>query len=130
MDPKTICKYHTFRIALIDDPFVGKTSIVKRMSQNVYSDEEDATIGADFNKYTLRVNQNTIVSYNIYHVAGQERYRPLIPLYTGGSDAVIFVYDITNKKSFDLIEKWVLENTFVEKDKEKIFALIGKSDIF
>ena len=53
-------------------------------------------------------------------IAGQERFRSLGPMYTRGSNVVIFVYDVTKKSSFEYL------STRIKETKEQITtAFVG-----
>ncbi|CAG2123370.1 unnamed protein product, partial [Medioppia subpectinata] len=100
-------KNPTFKLVFIGDSGVGKTSLVERTVRNCFNESTDSTIGAAFQRYALKANDNITVTYNIWDTAGQERYRSLGPIYYRGSDAAILVYDITNSASFENIEFWI-----------------------
>merc|ERR1719219_2527568 len=63
------------------------------------------TIGVDFNIKTFSV-EDKIVKLQIWDTAGQEKFAPVGSLYYRGANAVVVTYDITNRKTFDSVEKW------------------------
>ncbi|KAI1214960.1 ras-domain-containing protein [Annulohypoxylon truncatum] len=67
-----------------------------------------ATIGIDFKMKKLAVHGKAY-RLNIFDTAGQERFRTLSTSYYRGAHAVILVYDITSRKSFLSMEKWIDE---------------------
>ncbi|KAI0379975.1 ras-domain-containing protein [Hypomontagnella monticulosa] len=67
-----------------------------------------ATIGIDFKMKKLAV-RGKAYRLNIFDTAGQERFRTLSTSYYRGAHGVIIVYDISNKKSFQSMEKWIDE---------------------
>ncbi|KAI0592971.1 rab protein [Biscogniauxia sp. FL1348] len=67
-----------------------------------------ATIGIDFKMKKLAV-RGKAYRLNIFDTAGQERFRTLSTSYYRGAHAVILVYDITNRKSFLSMERWIDE---------------------
>ncbi|KAI1805542.1 ras-domain-containing protein [Daldinia bambusicola] len=67
-----------------------------------------ATIGIDFKMKKLAVRGKGY-RLNIFDTAGQERFRTLSTSYYRGAHAVILVYDITSRKSFLSMEKWIDE---------------------
>ena len=115
----------TFKLVFIGDSGVGKTSLVDRTVKNCFSETTDYTIGAAFQRYVLRVDDKTVVTYNIWDTAGQERYRSLGPIYYRGSDAAILVYDITNNNSFENIESWIY-NLKTVLGSDIVLALVGE----
>jgi small GTP-binding protein len=101
---------YAFKIALVGDSGVGKTSIIKRYE---YPDEKiiktDTTIGLDI---TLRQYDNIggdTVKLMIYDTAGQERFKSLMPSYFRGCAGIVLVYDVTNINSFRSLSYWLDE---------------------
>ncbi|CAG2106640.1 unnamed protein product [Medioppia subpectinata] len=122
-------KNPTFKLVFIGDSGVGKTSLVERTVRNCFNESTDSTIGAAFQRFALKANDNITVTYNIWDTAGQERYRSLGPIYYRGSDAAILVYDITNSASFENIEFWIYSLKSV-LGSHIVMALVGnKSDL-
>ncbi|KAH3903288.1 Rab6 family protein SCDLUD_000913 [Saccharomycodes ludwigii] len=106
---------------------VGKTSLITRFMYDTFDDHYQATIGIDFLSKTMYLDDKTI-RLQLWDTAGQERFRSLIPSYIRDSHVAIVVYDITNKKSFEYIDKWV-EDVKNERD-EVILCIVGnKSDL-
>lgn len=63
--------------------------------------------------------------------AGQEVYRSITRSYYRGTIGAILVYDITNRKSFENIQKWIDEiNTYAMNDKVTILIVGNKEDLF
>ena len=104
-----------YKFALIGDSSVGKTSIFRKISTGNFSDENIATIGTDkrtLNYTEIEVNnkgkkEKKSFEISLFDTAGQERFRALTKNYIKGSDGIILIYDITNKESFDHVEKWL-----------------------
>ena len=65
-----------------------------------------ATITIDFVPRTFQLSNGSVVNCFIYDTAGQERYKSLCETYYKRADAVLLVYDISNKQSFELIKKY------------------------
>ena len=94
-----------YKVILLGDALVGKTSIICRQLHG-YKPQTTPTIGCHFNDIIMNVGQ-TQISMQVWDTAGQEMYRALVPIYLRGADAVIIVFDITDKKSFDNLNEWV-----------------------
>ena len=115
----------TFKIIMLGDTNVGKSSFVMRYVYGCVSDTHTPTIGsAMFSKY---VNVPEFRGHlNIWDTAGQERYKSLIPLYYRGTHIALVLYDITNIHSFINAKTGVLK----VKNDNVIVALIGnKTDL-
>lgn len=108
-NPSTKCDYdYIFKILLMGDSGVGKSSLLLRFTENTYSETFITTIGVDFKIKTIDID-GTIVKLQIWDTAGQERFRTITSSYYRGANAAILVYDITNKRSFENIKKWLYE---------------------
>lgn len=69
------------------------------------------------------------VRLQLWDTAGQERFRSLIPSYIRDSHVAVIVYDITSKKSFDLVDKWI-EDVKIERNDNVVLCLVGnKNDL-
>ena len=73
----------------------------------MFNETHLATIGVDFRFRTLEIG-NKIVKLQIWDTAGQERFRTITSAYYKGADAVIMVYDVTRKESFDEVDSFWL----------------------
>jgi len=99
---------YLFKVLLIGDSGVGKSSLLLRYSENNFSDAYISTIGVDFKIKTLHLDDKA-VKLQIWDTAGQERFRTITASYYRGAQGIIVVYDVTNQASFDNIRKWLEE---------------------
>ena len=119
---------YLFRLCLLGDAGVGKTSLITRFCDNSFKGTYNNTIGVDFRLVTLKYKK-IISKIHIWDTAGQERFRSLALNYINNSHGFAFVYDITDKNSFNNINNWI--DLALDKNKKSIFNfLIGnKRDI-
>jgi len=101
-------KIFQFKLVLLGESAVGKSSLVMRFVKGQFFDFQESTIGAAFLTQTVCLNDTT-VKFEIWDTAGQERYHSLAPMYYRGAQAAIVVYDITNAESFERAKSWVKE---------------------
>jgi len=101
-------KIFQFKLVLLGESAVGKSSLVLRFVKGQFLDYQESTIGAAFLTQTVCLNDTT-VKFEIWDTAGQERYHSLAPMYYRGAQAAIVVYDITNQDSFERAKNWVKE---------------------
>ena len=99
---------YLFKLLLVGDSGVGKSSLLLRFSDDTFSDTYISTIGVDFKIQTLMLGDKT-VKLQVWDTAGQERFRTITASYYRGAQGVVVVYDVTNQTSFDNIAKWVDE---------------------
>ncbi|KAM3143777.1 hypothetical protein pb186bvf_004053 [Paramecium bursaria] len=119
---------YLFKLVIIGDSGVGKSSLLLRFADDSFSDSYLTTIGVDFRFRTLPIDGKN-VKLQIWDTAGQERFRTITSAYYKGADGIVLVYDITNKSSFTSIDRfWINEvESYAEKNVELL--LIGnKSD--
>lgn len=97
---------YTFKILLLGDASVGKTSFTKRYCYNIFNPSERLTIGVDFHVKTVDIN-HTKIKLQIWDVGGEERFRFLLPTYCLGANAAFLLYDITRPSTLDNISEWI-----------------------
>ena len=117
-----------FKLVLLGDSAVGKSSLVLRFVRGQFFEYQESTIGAAFLTQTVALNDTT-VKFEIWDTAGQERYHSLAPMYYRGAAAAIVVYDITNRDTFQRAKQWVKELQR-QGNPNIVIALAGnKSDL-
>ena len=97
-----------FKICILGEGSVGKTSLVKQFSQSMFESEYKSTIGVSIIKNDYRVDGD-LVNFQMWDIAGQERWLNMRRVYYAGSQGAIVVYDLTNPASFHSVDKWVEE---------------------
>uniref|UniRef100_H2Y707 small monomeric GTPase n=1 Tax=Ciona savignyi TaxID=51511 RepID=H2Y707_CIOSA len=97
-----------FKLVLLGESAVGKSSLVLRFVKGQFHEYQESTIGAAFLTQTVCL-QDITVKFEIWDTAGQERYHSLAPMYYRGAQAAIVVYDITNQDTFTRAKTWVKE---------------------
>ncbi|XP_076459802.1 ras-related protein Rab-5C-like [Babylonia areolata] len=97
-----------FKLVLLGESAVGKSSLVLRFVKGQFHEYQESTIGAAFLTQTVCLDDTT-VKFEIWDTAGQERYHSLAPMYYRGAQAAIVVYDITNQDTFGRAKTWVKE---------------------
>ncbi|XP_060111420.1 ras-related protein Rab-5C [Heteronotia binoei] len=97
-----------FKLVLLGESAVGKSSLVLRFVKGQFHEYQESTIGAAFLTQTICLDDTT-VKFEIWDTAGQERYHSLAPMYYRGAQAAIVVYDITNMDTFVRAKNWVKE---------------------
>ncbi|KAI0852280.1 ras-domain-containing protein [Daldinia vernicosa] len=97
------------KVLIIGPSGAGKSALLLRYCDDLFDPESTtATIGIDFKMKKLAV-RGKAYRLNIFDTAGQERFRTLSTSYYRGAHGVIIVYDITSRKSFLSMDKWIDE---------------------
>jgi Ras-related protein Rab-6A len=118
----------TYKIVVLGDISVGKTSILSRFRYGVFEPEYMPTLGIDFFSQNLFYEDKTI-RLILWDTAGEERFRSLIPSYLKNADCIIIVFDITNKDSFNSLNKWLTDSKN-NASEGTIYIICGnKSDL-
>lgn len=98
----------SFKVVLLGEGAVGKTSLVLRYVENKFNDKHVSTLQASF--LTKRLNiAGRRVNLALWDTAGQERFHALGPIYYRDSNGALLVYDITDEDSFKKVKTWVKE---------------------
>lgn len=116
---------YKFKICLLGESGVGKTSLIQRYINNIFSDDDDdtnddnksgnelnfnrvkSTIGVDCLS-TVKIMRGHKICIEVWDTAGQERYNAITSGYLRSANAIIIVYDITDRASFDEVQnKWL-----------------------
>lgn len=116
------------QFVLIGDTGVGKSCILLRFADDTFTDSYMSTIGVDFRFRTVEVDKKTC-KLQIWDTAGQEKYRTITSAYYRGADAIVMVYDVTNRDSFKHVNDWLLEVTRYAADDTCKLLVGNKCDL-
>ncbi|KAI8929622.1 ras family-domain-containing protein [Entophlyctis helioformis] len=122
-------EYHyLFKVVLIGDSGVGKSNLLSRFTRNEFSMDSKSTIGVEFATRSIEFDGKTIKA-QIWDTAGQERYRAITSAYYRGAVGALLVYDISQQKTFESVERW-LKELRDHADANIVIMLVGnKSDL-
>uniref|UniRef100_A0A672LPH7 Calcium release activated channel regulator 2A n=1 Tax=Sinocyclocheilus grahami TaxID=75366 RepID=A0A672LPH7_SINGR len=95
-----------FKIVMVGNSSVGKTSLLRRFCDNCFHSGTCATVGIDYSVKTLTVD-NSQVALQMWDTAGQERYRSITKQFFRKADGVVVVYDVTNEQTFTAVRHWL-----------------------
>ncbi|XP_044754845.1 ras-related protein Rab-37-like isoform X2 [Coccinella septempunctata] len=116
------------KIMLLGDSGVGKTCLLTQFRDGHFlSGNYIATIGVDFRNKIVTVDQ-TRIKLQIWDTAGQERFRSITHAYYRDAHALLLLYDVTNKTSFDNIRAWLGEIKEYAQEDVVIMLLGNKAD--
>jgi len=118
----------TFKIIIVGNSGVGKTSITNNAVKNVFFESYRATIGMEIFSLFVKVNHK-IIKLQIWDTCGQEIYRSLITNFYRNSSLAIIVYSIDKKNSFKDIELWLKELRLYSSPDIKVILIGNKSDL-
>ncbi|MFX1450229.1 MAG: Rab family GTPase [Promethearchaeota archaeon] len=120
----------SFKICIVGEPAVGKTSLIIRYIENKFQENYIPTLGVDFlTKKIIVGKSNTPVNLIIWDIGGDKIWKERLHLYVRGADGVLIIYDVTRLTTFQQsLEFWINQ---IEKYAGKIpFMLVGnKNDL-
>ncbi len=94
-----------FKIVIVGDPAVGKTSLIKKFTQGTFQEDYIQTIGAQLSSYEDEANGDKIELF-FWDIAGQDTFHFLRPAFYQGSRAAIIVYSLKRKRSLEHVDEW------------------------
>uniref|UniRef100_A0A914GYX0 Uncharacterized protein n=1 Tax=Globodera rostochiensis TaxID=31243 RepID=A0A914GYX0_GLORO len=98
-----------FKVIIIGDAGVGKTCLSYRFCNGRFPGPTEATIGVDFRERSLVIDDE-LIRVQLWDTAGQERYRQsIVAHYYRNVNAVVFVFDVFDPKSFKSLPLWIGE---------------------
>lgn len=98
---------YTAKLILTGDFKVGKTSLIRRFTENNFQDTYISTIGVEISKKTINMDQNTQVDFVLWDIGGQmSQMAPYRKRFYEGANAAFIVIDRTRKGNLESIQKW------------------------
>ena len=116
-------KEYSFKILMLGDSGVGKTSLLVRFSQDNFTPSYITTIGVDIINKKLNIG-NYIVNLKVWDTAGQERYQTFTKQFFQNVDGVVLVLNLLSLESFEKLEKWLALIRNHEQNQEQTLELI------
>ncbi|XP_036374436.1 ras and EF-hand domain-containing protein homolog [Megalops cyprinoides] len=116
-----------FKIVLVGNSSVGKTSLLRRFCDDCFYPGTSATVGIDYSVKTLTV-ENSQVALQMWDTAGQERYRSITKQFFRKADGVVVMYDITSVQTFTAVRQWLTSVQEGAGEDVPIMLLGNKTD--
>lgn len=99
---------YTFKYILIGDSGVGKSSTLLQYTDKKFNVTYDITIGVDYGTKDMMIDKKR-VKILVWDTAGQESFRAITRSYYRDTCCVVLMYDIISRKSFDSVNKWLID---------------------
>lgn len=119
---------YLFKIIVIGDSGIGKSSILFRFADDIYNDNYISTIGVDFKIKTIYIN-GKMIKLQIWDTAGQERFRTITTSYYRGAHIIFLCYDITDRQTFLNLDMWNNEIKKFSNPNVKVVLCGTKMDL-
>lgn len=121
----------SFKVITVGPPAVGKTCLIMKGVNPDFTLPPTymCTLGVDF-KVKTAMHQGSVVKLHIWDTAGQERFLHINRMYYRDSDAVIFVFDLADRSTFDRLDFfWQDFKEYENADRPAVKLVVGnKSD--
>jgi len=121
---------YLFKLLIIGNEKVGKTSICNRLGERFFDPVYDQTIGVEFSTCYTHIYNQISIKCQLWDTSGKREFSPIIDSYYRGVAGVIIVYDISNRRSFEKVSHWLDQIEKNKKDDESVNVLLlgNKSD--
>ena len=121
---RTISTFN-FKIVLIGNVSVGKSSIIRRFVHNDFNNSYLCTVGTELFRKSFLIGENKNVNLFIWDTCGQERFRAVTRQYYHDTQAILLVFDLTNKKTFNNLKSWYDEALNYINNTNCLFFILG-----
>ncbi|MFW9783401.1 MAG: Rab family GTPase [Candidatus Heimdallarchaeota archaeon] len=123
---------YQFKIIVVGEPTVGKTSLILRYTDNAFRRAYVSTLGVHVSNKVFKTEDSAIIQLVLWDIGGQEKFSLMRRQFYQGSDAMFLVFDLTNPNTFTTISKWytdILKETNIPKDEIMGFVVGNKRDL-
>jgi Ras-related protein Rab-5C len=118
-----------YKLVLLGDASVGKTSLVGRFVTNQFNEAVETTVGAAFSTQSVTTDSGRSIKFEIWDTAGQERFKSLAPMYYRNASCAVVVFDLTSETSFSRAKEWVKQLSLSNNPNIVIGLAGNKSDV-
>ena len=117
---------YLYKIILVGDTSSGKGSFIHQYTENNWDDSFNSIRVMDFKVKTLQIQGGEKAKLQIWDTGGQEKFKNIMNAYYRGANAIILMYSITEKNSFDNLPSWLedINKHYIKNKKSPIF-LVG-----
>ena len=119
----------TYKIILVGDASVGKTNLLTQYVDEKFTENNISTVGIEFKNKIIELKNGMKIRLQIWDTSGQEKFMSLTKNYFRGCNLALFVFDVTNKASFDDIQMWLNSFKDVNGEKSKRVLIGNKIDL-
>lgn len=120
---------YNFTVMLLGDSCTGKTCLLIRFKDNTFMNNNFiSTVGIDYRNKIVELDKLK-VKLQVWDTAGQERFRSLTASYYRDADALLLIYDVTNRASFENIRDWLAQVREHAKEEVELTLVGNKVDL-
>jgi len=121
---------YQFRLILIGDSTVGKSTLLRVFTDGTFSENCDPTVGVDFFAKIIEIKDGIRIKLQLWDTAGQEKFRSITRSYYRNSVGALLIYDVTRRASFEHLVDWLYEvRKHIEPSKAVYQVVACKTDL-
>eukprot|EP01129_Flabellula_baltica_P014903 TRINITY_DN7293_c0_g1_i1.p1 TRINITY_DN7293_c0_g1~~TRINITY_DN7293_c0_g1_i1.p1 ORF type:complete len:194 (-),score=32.34 TRINITY_DN7293_c0_g1_i1:29-610(-) len=121
---------HLFKIVLVGKMNVGKSSVILRYIEDIFTAEEVATLGEEYSYKLVPVSpKGNQIKFQIWDTAGQEKFRNITVSYYRQASAVLVVFALDDRSSFEEVRHWIQDAENFAEQPLLYYILGNKSDL-
>ena len=103
-------KKHVYKVCIVGNSGVGKTTLLHQYLSKRFKSKAETTIGSNFFvKYLNLPEKKELIALQVWDLAGQERFKWVRNAFYKGAKGIVYVFDLTDKNSFEVLMNWKLE---------------------
>ncbi|KAJ3434058.1 ras-related protein rab-32 [Anaeramoeba flamelloides] len=113
-------KEYLHKIVVVGEKATGKTSVIQKYVNGLFSRSYKVTIGVDFALKLMPIDEKTNVRIQFWDIAGQERYGNMTRVFYKEAMGALLVFDVTRLNTFDAVKFWkkdIDQKVFTDKKK-------------
>lgn len=118
-----------YKILLIGDANAGKSSVLLQFVDGIFSSSHIISLGVDFKIKTLVCDDDRCIKLQIWDTKGQEEWHMINATYFSAVHAIVVVFDLTERASFERVEHWLSEIKKYASDDVMVCLLGNKIDL-
>jgi small GTP-binding protein len=126
---KDLKQKHSFKIVIIGDTGSGKTSILNKYVKDDFPKETYPTIAGEYYTKSIMTKDKVLIKAQIWDTTGQERYDSLSNIHFSKCKGILLVYDVTNQKSFQALDRWILKLKKFQENQCTVMLVGNKIDL-
>ncbi|MFO7796235.1 MAG: Rab family GTPase [Promethearchaeati archaeon] len=130
MAPEDLKEY-VFKLVLLGEAAVGKTSLINRYAEGSFSEDYKPTLGSNIIRKDVTLKDiNAKIRLIVWDLAGQEKYNVIRSMYFQGCVGALLVYDVTRHNTFsEITNKWLSDFKKYVKDEGAYILIANKIDL-
>ena len=121
-------KSYQFKINLVGDSSVGKTSLLSRFVNDKFEQKYRCTLGVEYKCKNISIDDNSI-KLQVFDTCGAEKFRCITRSYYRSANGIFLVFDLTNPISFAKLEDWLIDILNSAPKGVEIFLIGNKKDL-